>query len=135
LANEYFPLRQTEALALWFPWHEETEQIIKKDNSKDLPDTIDEVEDDICDEVLVCAVTWKSYKIIPQELQFYKRIWMPLPRKCPNQRHKERMARRNPRKLRNRACMKCWIPITSPYNPKGIETIYCEACYNHEIYG
>jgi hypothetical protein len=45
------------------------------------------------------------------------------------------MQQRNPRKLRDRTCAKCWIDITTTYAPERLETVYCESCYNHEIYG
>jgi hypothetical protein len=45
------------------------------------------------------------------------------------------MQLRNPRKLRDRTCMKCWIEIKTTYAPERPEIIYCEVCYHKEIYG
>jgi hypothetical protein len=50
-------------------------------------------------------------------------------------RHTDRMKLRNPRKLRDRKCNKCWIEIKTTYSPERPEIIYCEACYNKEVYG
>ncbi len=60
-------------------------------DGKDLPDTIDEVSDDILKSAIKCEVTGKLFRIIPQELAFYRKHHIPLPRRHPDQRHKERM--------------------------------------------
>ena len=60
-------------------------------DGKDLPDTIDKVSDDILKSAIKCEVTGKLFRIIPQELAFYRKHHIPLPRKHPDQRHKERM--------------------------------------------
>ncbi|MBI4059642.1 hypothetical protein HY406_01100, partial [Candidatus Giovannonibacteria bacterium] len=46
----------------------------------------------------------EAYKIIPQELQFLRRMNLPLPRLCPNCRHYQRIKQRNPLKLWHRKC-------------------------------
>ncbi|MBI5220330.1 MAG: hypothetical protein HY978_00645 [Candidatus Liptonbacteria bacterium] len=45
-----------------------------------------------------------AFRLIPAELQFYRRLNLPLPRLCPNCRHSERIAQRNPLKLWHRRC-------------------------------
>jgi len=44
------------------------------------------------------------FRIIPQELEFYRKHNLPIPRKHPDQRHLDRMKLRNPRKLFERIC-------------------------------
>lgn len=39
----------------------------------DIPDDIDDVSEEICKQVLRDSVTSKAYKVIPQELYFYKK--------------------------------------------------------------
>jgi hypothetical protein len=46
-----------------------------------------------------------AFKIIKDELQFYRRMNLPLPRLCPNCRHYQRLKQRNPLKLWHRRCM------------------------------
>jgi len=41
---------------------------------------------------------------------------------------------RNPRKLYERNCDKCGEDIQTTYEPSRPETVYCEECYNKEIY-
>ena len=95
---------------------------------------IADVSDDIVKHILTCEITGKPYKIIPQELKFYREMNLPIPRKCPDQRHKERMALRNPRKLWSRKCKKCGKEMQTTYAPERQEIVYCEECYLKEIY-
>ena len=72
---------------------------------------------------------------------------LPLPRKDFECRHRDRMAKRNPRKLWHRKCMKenCANEFETAYAPdlryaegsgeaSRPEIIYCERCYQAEIY-
>ncbi len=45
-----------------------------------------------------------AFKIIPDELQFLRKMNLPLPRLCPNCRHYQRLKQRNPLKLWHRKC-------------------------------
>jgi hypothetical protein len=102
--------------------------------AKDLPESIQDVSDDILNKVIICEISWKPFRIIKPELEFYREHNLPLPHKHPDQRHLERMLLRNPRKLRARKCAKCWTDIQTSYAPERPEIVYCEACYNKEIY-
>jgi hypothetical protein len=135
VAQEYFPLTKEEVLSRGWKWHEEEEKQDQYLGPKyEIPDSILDVPDDITKQILLCEVTRKPYKIIPQELKFYREMGIPIPRKCPDQRHKERMALRNPRKLWNRQCAKCQQPIATSYSPERPEIVYCEACYLETVY-
>jgi len=123
IAQEYFPTAMFEDTS--------TKYLGKK---YEIPDDIGSVEDDICEKVLTCETTQKPYKIIPQELQFYRRMGLPLPQLCPDERHRRRMARRNPRRLWQRQCGKCGKSIQTTYSPERPEIVYCETCYLQEVY-
>jgi hypothetical protein len=125
VAQEYFPLTKEEALAKWFK-RSDYEAPFPKGDGKD---------------VVICEVSKKPFRLIPQEIEFYKKHNLPLPTKHPDVRHAERMKLRNPRKLFERKCAKCWIDIKTSYAPdpdvsgaSRPEIVYCEACYNKEIY-
>ena len=134
-AQEYFPLTENEVVSRGWKWEKE-DAIYEKymGPAITIPPTIDTVDDSICAKILRCDVTGKPYKIIPQELKFYREMKLPIPRKCPDQRHKERMALRNPRKLWKRNCMKCQKEIETTYAPDRPEIIYCEDCYLSTVY-
>ena len=61
--------------------------------------------DELLAGIIKCEVTGKPFKIIKAELLFYIENSLPIPTKHPDQRHKERMELRNPRKLYERYCM------------------------------
>lgn len=137
VANEYYPLTESEALKQWFTRsHYETPfpQVERILQAGELP-AIAEVTDEILQHAIICEVSGKPFRIIRQELDFYRSHHLPLPRKHPDIRHAERMRQRNLRKLRDRNCAKCWISMKTTYAPERPEVVYCEACYNKEIYG
>ena len=78
------------------------------------------------------------------ELSFYKKMNLPLPHLCPNCRHYQRLKQRNPLKLWHRQCMcdktnhdhedKCVTEFETSYTPNKPEIIYCEKCYQQEVY-
>ena len=135
LAQDYFPLTKEKASAQGFKWYEEQQ---KKDSylgpRPEISSDIKKVDDSICDQILACSVTGKPFKIISQELKFYRVLGIPIQQKCPDQRHKERLALRNPRKLWKRQCAKCQKKIETTYAPDRPEIVYCEECYLKEVY-
>jgi len=99
-----------------------------------LPIDISNIPDDILSWAIQCKDTQKSFKIIPQELKFYRENNIPIPRLHPDERHAQRMKLRNPRRLYDRKCNKCEKQIQTTYSPARPEIIYCEECYLKEIY-
>ncbi|MDD3302346.1 MAG: hypothetical protein PHN31_02240 [Candidatus Gracilibacteria bacterium] len=99
-----------------------------------LPKDIKEIPDDILNRAIECEITKKPFRIISQELEFYRKHNLPIPRRHPDQRHLDRMSLRNPRKLYDRKCDKCKKDIKTTYSPEKQEIVYCEDCYNKEIY-
>src|SRR3989339_512071 len=136
-AQLYFPLTKDQALAKGFKWSDYEPEFPKVEKiipANLLPDTISEIPDDILNWAIECEVTKKPFKIIKPELEFYRKMNLPIPRRHPDQRHKERMALRNPRKLWTRNCMKCGMEIQTSYSPERKEIVYCEKCYFGSIY-
>lgn len=134
---ERFPLTKKEILSKGYAWYEHADvppQVVKIIKAKDLPDTIEEIPDDILNWAIECEVTKRPFKIIKQELDFYRRMQLPIPHLHPDERHRKRMALRNPRKLWNRECAKCNKPIATSYSPERPEIVYCEECYLKEVY-
>ncbi len=54
-----------------------------------------------------CEISGKLFRIIKQELEFYRKHKLPLPRKHPDIRHLERIQQRSVRGLYIRTCDKC----------------------------
>lgn len=129
VAQEYMPLTISEVEGRGWSWLENKDAESYMGAPVHVPDSIFDVADDICKEVLVCEHSQKPYKVIPQELKFYKEQGIPVPRRSPAQRHKDRNSLRNPRVLWDRHCAKCSKDISTSYAPDRPEKVYCEACY------
>jgi hypothetical protein len=69
-----------------------------------LPDDIRKIPDDILNWAIECEVSGKPFRIIKQELEFYRKHSLPIPRRHPDVRHMDRMKMRNPRKLFEGLC-------------------------------
>ena len=157
IAQEYFPLTKEEAQKQGYRWRDpDTKQYTVTKKPEDLPDHIKDVDDSILKETIGCMHKGEcneqcttAFRIIPEELAFYRRMNLPLPRLCPNCRHYERLKQRNPLKLWHRACMcdgkrypntashqhegQCSNEFETSYAPERPEIIYCEQCYNAEV--
>jgi hypothetical protein len=172
IAQEYFPLSKEEALKQGYSWKDPEERDIKPDiKIEDLPDHIKDVDDSVIGKVIQCSHTkikedstleatcneqcTTAFKIIEPELQFYRRMNLPLPRLCPNCRHYQRLKQRNPLKLWHRKCQcagtqsengvyknttqhfhgsePCPNEFETSYASDRPEIVYCEKCYNSEV--
>jgi len=137
VAQEYFPLTKEEILKRGWKWREERDEMPKVSKvipAEKLPDSIDDVPDDILNWAIECEATKRPFKIIKQELDFYRNMKLPIPHFHPDERHRRRMALRNPRKLWTRSCMKCGKGMETTYQPSRPEIVYCEECYLTEVY-
>lgn len=128
-AQDYFPLIKEEAAKIGVNWNNYKSAVNYKFSDYQIPDDIHNVGDDILDKILRCEVSGLAYKIIPMELKFYREMGLPIPRRAPLQRHKDRLVLRAPRKLWPRQCQKCHKDIKTVYAPERPEIIYCEKCY------
>jgi len=178
IAQEYFPLSKEEALAKGYSWKDpepRNYEITLKTEA--IPDHITGVTDSILNEIIQCAHYYDirvnprfdqresastcneqcttAFRIIPQELEFYRKMNLPLPRLCPNCRHYQRIKQRNPLKLWQRKCTcagaqsengiykntaahrhgqnHCPEEFETSYAPERMEIVYCEACYQSEV--
>ncbi len=133
IAQEYFPLENFSEKNLKYNW--KPEEILKKSSKEkiNIPEDIKNIKDDICEKMLICEITGKNYKIQKEELKFYRKMNLPIPRICPEERHKERLKLRNPRKLWQRTCdnEKCKdkLQFVSTFSPERTEKVYCQDCY------
>jgi len=144
IAQEYFPLTKEEALEKGYSWREKRERNFTVDiKSENLPEDIKDIGEEILGKVIECGhrgecndQCTEAFKIILDELFFYQKMNLPLPRLCPNCRHYQRLAKRNPMKLWHRKCMKenCANEFETSYAPDRSEIVYCEKCYQQEVY-
>src|SRR3989344_244430 len=137
LAQEYFPLSKKDALQQGFLWRDMQDRVqgVKQMlPARMLPDSIQDIPDDVLDWAIQCEKTERPFRIIKQELDFYRSQKLPIPHLHPDIRYDERLAWRNPRKLWARTCAKCGKGIQTTYSPDRPEIVYCEECYLETVY-
>ncbi|MEK7635798.1 MAG: hypothetical protein AAB405_01765 [Patescibacteria group bacterium] len=172
MAEESFLLTKEQAINKGYVWKDSEERNIQITlKSEDLPDHIKDVNDSITNETIECQHNshppaggcneqcTQAFKIIQPELDFYRKMNLPLPRLCPNCRHYQRLKQRNPLKLWKRQCQcqgiegknpnntniyqntinhfhnqdHCPNEFETTYSPERPEIVYCEKCYQAEI--
>ncbi|MFA5792272.1 MAG: hypothetical protein WC897_00175 [Candidatus Gracilibacteria bacterium] len=116
-AYDMWPLSEEKALKLGFRWSS-----YKQDA---------EISGD---DYVICEVTGRPFKLIKQEIEFYKKHEIPFPKIHPNVRIEQRYKIRNPNEFWERNCAQCGGKIVTTYDPKRPEIVYCEKCYLDEVY-
>ena len=138
VAQDYYPIDKEKAKADGFLWREYNPNLYETTiKGKDLPQTIAEVDNFILNEIIECEVTGKPFRIIEQELSFYRRFNLPLPSLHPDERHRRRLLQRNPMILRKQMCYFGDKEVVTTYLPEekgGPEKVICTEHYNKEIY-
>jgi len=140
IANYHFPLTREEALQRGYKWKDKE----KKDyqptlKTENLPETIGEVGDSILQEIIECEEkdnpeSVGAFRITQNELNFYRRMDLPLPRASFSIRHLRRMNKRPKLKIFKRNCSKCSIEVETIYTEDYAPILYCEKCYQQEVY-
>lgn len=142
----YLPMTKEETLAHGWQWEDKVPGTFGKEtiSSDEIPDNINVVEEDITSQILSCTSCKKNYNLHSFELAFYKSEHIPVPTMCPDCRYRQRFAFRLPRKLWSGKCRctqaghahegNCKISFQTPYAPERKEKVYCESCYNKELY-
>ena len=159
VAQQYFPLTKEDILKQKYKWKDPEDRNYSIDvKYTDIPADIQKVDDSMMGKVIQCShqgncqeQCTEAFKIILEELQFYKKVNLSFPRLCPNCRHYQRFKKRNPYKLWHRSCMcgsagspsttvnhghmgKCEVEFETSYAPDRPEIVYCEKCYQKEVY-
>ena len=163
IALENFPLTKKEALERGFGWRDSEERNYKVTlEVADVPENIKDVDDSILNETIGCAHKGECnhecatvFKVVAEELKFYRRFGLPLPQLCFNCRHAVRFSRRNLPRLWAGSCKcagrksdngayqnttehfhgnnPCPNEFETSYAPERPEIVYCESCYNTEV--
>lgn len=118
VANDRFPLSKEQVLKNGWTWYDVPESSVAQAEGEN---------------VVQCEVSGKSFRLIPQELKFYKDMGLPKPTRHPDVRHKDRLAKRNPYELRKSTCRKCSKEVLTDQASDEV-IIYCQECYLAETY-
>lgn len=138
LINDFYPLTKEEAIKRGYRWQEKMIGTYGKETIKkgEILNSISEIDESILNEILVCEECSKNFRITQAELLFYRKMVLPIPHKDFECRHQDRMKKRNGMKLYSRSCGKdgCLNKFETTYAPDRPEIVYCEECYNKEVY-
>jgi hypothetical protein len=136
IAQDNMPLTKEEVIAQGFRWEDNTQMTKGKEtiDPEDIPDHINDITDEITKEILRCIECERNYKIMEQELLLYRKMKLPIPRKCFFCRHQDRVKRRGPFKFFKRNCDKCSIETYTNLTKEVAPIMYCEECYKKEVY-
>ena len=147
LADEYYPVerpsidpklsnsqKEKDNRFNWSYYEAPLPKVDKIISANKLPEDITDIPDDILNWAIECEVTKKPFRVIATELAFYRKHNLPVPKRHPDRRHLDRMKVKNPIELFERPCDKCEKQIQSTYASERPEKVYCEECYNKEIY-
>ena len=157
IAMQHFPITEKEANEKGYLWVDaEFNKYTITQKASELPDAISDATADILKEVLECEVCKKAYRIIENEFNFLRKEKLPLPHLCSECRHERRIGDRLKIQLFDRACMcsgreddnkkyqntiahnhgdsHCDEKFKTGYSPDRNEIVYCEKCYQTEVY-
>lgn len=99
-------------------------------DAKDLPDSIHDVDETILNKWVKCEISWRVFRIIKPELEFYKKHNIPFPRKHSWVRQIEKFQKRPSGELFLRTCTTCSKEILSIYSQDSRAKVMCMDCYN-----
>ena len=137
-AQEFFPLTEDEVRRNGFTWFKrEARNYQPTMKTENIPDESSQIPENITEEILECANSktgiedcTTAFRVITNEANFYKRFNLPLPDKCPNCRHRERMQFRTVPRFHKTKCAYegCGKDILTAYDPK-TPNLYCKEHY------
>jgi len=156
VANDFFPLTKEEVLARGYEWRDPDQKEYQTTlTAADLPDNIADVSDSVLKEIIQCESCKRAYRVITPELNFYKKIGLPLPRQCFDCRLRRRYSLVNRPIFYLRSCQcgggkssngvyqntvqhvhgaqTCGNQFETSYTPDRGEIVYCEQCYQAEV--
>lgn len=164
IAYPYFPLLKAAALTAGFDWEvPEAKSYQTTIHAADLPDSISDIPESIVGEVIRCAHEETcadncsgAFRILKNELAFYRQLQIPVPRLCFSCRFARRNQDFSKPIFYTRPCQcagarslnsvyqntarhghhgeaACPNTFETSYSPERPEIVYCEQCYQQEF--
>ena len=133
-ANLFYPKTKEEIKTKGYTYldEEKTDHTITI-ASDVLPDHINDVSVEILGQTIGCEQCGKGYKITQMELDFLKKMNVPLPHRCPFCRIDEKLLLWvDNMTLKDRICDNCGIAFRTHFGHERAPIIYCKSCYNKE---
>lgn len=141
VAQLYCPLTAEQATTKGWFWRErkpEVDQKAPRDGTllvhgANLSARIEDISNDILHTSIICAKSSRLFKIQAPELNYYRKMSLPLPRLHPDIRHAQRLAQQSSMNLRTIQCALCNKSTETTISPNTTQFIYCEACYLKQL--
>ncbi len=89
----------------------------------------------ILQKAIVCEVSWRPFRIVQIELDFYKKYNLPIPYVHPDLRQEQRMKSRTWLQFYLRTCSKTGEEIISIYSQDVSFPVYSQEVYKKLVYG
>ena len=128
-AQDYHPLAKDEVSARGWLWRDLPKSYEHTGPVYHLPDSRQAASADMTKEVLACKTTGKNYRLVKQELSFYEKLNLPLPKECPAARHARRLNQRNPLRLEQRSCAVTGEKVYSSYPVSRCSRVFSDKAY------
>jgi len=157
LAIQHFSMTEEKANKNNYPWVEaERGEYGVTKKALELPDSISDATDQILKEIIECEKCKNPYRILENELIFLRKENLPVPKLCNECRYERRISDRLKIFLYDRVCAcagatdqsgkykntvthahknaPCGEKFKTGYAPDRPEIVYCEKCYQQEVY-
>ena len=100
---------------------------------EELPQNIEDVTDDILSKAIKCDITGRPFRITKTELDFLKRMKLPLPTSHPSVRMENHFKFVPIGKKYSVSCIKCNQNTDSLFSKEQNFILYCDNCYNQDV--
>lgn len=138
-------LNKEIAIEKGFNWQDGVQETRGKETIEqgDVPDSILDCTDSICEEALACTNCTRNYRILPDEFLLYQRLKVPIPEECFFCRNNKRQKMRGGYNMNERVCecesgnhdhtARCENKFQTFFTEKENRPIFCESCYQKEL--
>lgn len=126
--NEYFDIERKSLLGYGTPNNKNNSDAHNFAGDEDLWS-----DEKILNTTFACEETGQPFKIQKQELEFYKKKGLPLPRLHPETRHRNRFEWRGDRKILDGKCGDCGKTVKTIYPPDFTGKVCCDECYSKSM--
>ena len=133
-AHQHMPLTKEQAKSRWYARQDSTYQIDLPENAvtttaQELNSSTTLYDPSHTKKILICSVSWKPYRLVPQELSFYEKHRLQIPSFHPDIRHQSRLDQRLGTTLYLRPSDDSWEEMLSVY-----DEVYTEKVVSEEEY-
>jgi len=147
VAQEHMPLRREEVMLRGYQWNDENRDpvipewanVVDRRRAPFRSITWLQVrnnmiaEADLLKSIFICEKSWRPFRLVPRELEFYRRHSLPLPKQHSDLRHESRMGRKPARRLSMNQCATSGDKIISAYPEDWKQHVVSEEIYRRDV--